>query len=243
MIWIGTSGFQYPEWKGTFYPEDLSTQKMLAYYSERFATTEINYSFYRVPAVKTLENWANGTPPQFRFSFKAPQQITHIRQLKDVESIMQRFCEALHSIEQKVGVILFQLPPTFKKDTALLNEFLQSIPTDFRCAFEFRHKSWFADDVFESLRHVNVALCIAENEKLSTPVVFTADFGYLRLRREDYNPTDLAHWAELLGNEEEHRKEIFVYFKHEESGVGPKFAKQMIEQLARTNRAEIVAHA
>lgn len=228
MIWVGTSGFQYPEWKGSFYPRDLSTAKMLPFYAERFSTTEINYSFYRVPSAKTLANWAAATPPEFRFSFKAPKEITHIRRLRDAGPVPGRFHEAIGTLGRKRGVVLFQLPPFLKKDLALLEPFLNSLPPALKCAFEFRHPSWFHEEIFTALKARNVALCIAESEKLATPVVFTADFGYFRLRREDYTGKDIARWAGVVAEQRARQEDIYVYFKHEEAGVGPKFAKQFL---------------
>ncbi len=233
MIWIGTSGFQYPEWKGSFYPEKLSTKKMLSFYAEHFSTTEINYSFYRIPAASTLENWSKETPDNFRFTFKAPQLITHRLQLKNAEETLRHFCTVLKTVENKLGAVLFQLPPFFRKNISVLEAFLKSLPTDLKFAFEFRHVSWFDDETYNLLKSENVALCIADSEKLTTPVVFTADFGYFRLRHEGYAPKDIARWAKVISAEKSQLKETYIYFKHEEGGVGPKFAKQLIEQLQK----------
>jgi uncharacterized protein YecE (DUF72 family) len=232
MIWVGTSGFQYPEWKGTFYPATLSTARMLPYYAERFPTTEINYSFYRVPSEKTLTAWNATTPREFRFSFKAPKEITHVRKLQQTEQTLRRFEDAIKTLDQKLGAVLFQLPPAFKKDLPCLQAFLGSLPRDLHSAFEFRHPSWFGDEVFSCLRASGAALCIAESEKLSTPIVFTGGFGYFRLRREDYTESEIAKWAELIVGRQPQLKEVYVYFKHEESGVGPKFAKRFVELLS-----------
>jgi uncharacterized protein YecE (DUF72 family) len=231
MIYTGTSGFQYPEWKGSFYPENFSTAKMLLFYSERFSTTEINYSFYRIPTAKTLERWSVATPENFRFSFKAPKEITHTRKLRDCEDVLARFAGALGVIKPKLGVVLFQLPPFFKKDSTLLESFLDSLPKELKYAFEFRHDSWFDDDIFAALKKRNVALCIAESETLSTPLMFTAGFGYFRLRRKDYTKNDISRWSKVIANQENQLAEIYIYFKHEERGVGPKFAKEMIAEL------------
>ncbi|HEY1489571.1 MAG TPA: DUF72 domain-containing protein, partial [Verrucomicrobiae bacterium] len=180
MIWAGTSGFQYKEWKGSFYPESLSTAKMLPYYAERFPTTEINYSFRRIPSEKTLANWSAATPAQFRFSLKAPQEITHFRKLKDCADILARFSEALKTLGEKLGPVLFQLPPFLKNDAALLKDFLAAIPKGLSSAFEFRHESWFNDATYAALKSRNAALCIADTEETTTPIVATADFGYFR---------------------------------------------------------------
>jgi uncharacterized protein YecE (DUF72 family) len=232
MIWVGTSGFQYPEWKGSFYPRDLSAAKMLPYYAERFTTTEVNYSFYRIPSLKTLTNWDAATPPEFRFSFKAPKEITHIRRLRDCNQVLERFHTAIESLKGKLGVVLFQLPPFFKKDLPLLQDFLGALPAGIKSTFEFRHQSWFDDESFGALKAAGAALCIAESEKLATPVVFTAGHAYLRLRREDYSKKDIARWAAVIAQQRKQREDIHVYFKHEEAGVGPKFARQLVDELS-----------
>jgi uncharacterized protein YecE (DUF72 family) len=223
--WIGTSGFQYREWKGKFYPDDLSPAKMLAYYSERFPSTEINATFRRVPTAAALQQWSDSTPEKFRFSFKAPQKITHFAKLRDCVDSVQFFASAIASQKDKLGAVLFQLPPTFKKDEVLLREFLQSMPRAIRPAFEFRHESWFADDVFDALRSNNAALCIAESEDLGTPFEATADFGYLRPRREDYTEATLQRWAEFVRRQASRWTDAYIYFKHEEQAVGPAFAR------------------
>src|SRR6266478_2961935 len=181
--WIGTSGFQYAEWKGNFYPEDLPTAKMLPFYSEKFSTTEINYTFRRIPAPKTIENWKTLTPEKFRFALKAPQKITHWSKLKDCADTLEYFCKVVAGLGDRLGPVLFQLPPTFKKDSDVLSSFLREFPS-MRAAFEFRHASWFDAEVFDLLRSRNIALCIADSEKLHAPVEVTADYAYFRLRDE-----------------------------------------------------------
>ena len=228
--WIGTSGFQYSQWKGTFYPEDLPAAKMLPFYAERFSTTEINYTFHRIPAPKTIENWKTLTPENFRFALKAPQKITHFAKLRDCADTLGYFCQIISGLGQRLGPVLFQLPPNFRKDAAALNSFLRELPS-IRAAFEFRHDSWFDDEIFEILKSRNIALCIADTEKLETPTVTTADYGYLRLRREDYEKSDVERWAKFTREQEAKWRDVFVYFKHEESGIGPKLAVQMIEML------------
>src|SRR6476659_9232571 len=226
-IWIGTSGFQYPEWKGTFYPETLPLAKMLAFYAEQFATTEVNYTFRRIPSVKTLERWALETPECFVFSLKAPQKVTHFAKLRDCTDTLRYFHQTVSALGAKLGPVLFQLPPSFKKDAIILAAFLDEIPSGMRAAFEFRHASWFDDEVFSLLKTRNAALCIADSEKLNTPAIATADFGYLRLRREDYESSDIARWAETVRKHAESWSDVFIYFKHEEAGIGPKLAKEM----------------
>ena len=230
--WIGTSGFQYTEWKGNFYPEDLPTAKMLPFYAERFSTTEINYTFHRIPAPKTIENWTKLTPEKFRFALKAPQKITHWSKLRDCADTMRYFHDVTSGLGLKLGPVLFQLPHTFKKDVLVLADFVNCLPGGARAAFEFRHETWFGDDVWEILRSRNVALCIAETEDLAAPNTITADYGYLRLRREDYTSADVERWTKFIQEQSERWTDVFVYFKHEAAGIGPKLAQSMIAMLA-----------
>ena len=228
---VGTSGYNYAEWKGSFYPHDLPTAKMLPYYAARFPTVEINATFYRMPTPKTLAGWAAATPEAFVLALKAPQRITHFARLRNVDDPLRVFCDSARTLGPKLGPLLFQLPPNFQKDTDRLAETLFQLPPDLRCAWEFRHVSWLADDVYDLLRRRNAALCIADSEAASTPLVVTADFGYLRLRDEGYTESDLARWAETLRRLGEGWRETFVYFKHEESGTGPAFARKLTDLL------------
>jgi uncharacterized protein YecE (DUF72 family) len=231
-IWVGTSGFQYAEWKGTFYPEDWSTAKMLPYYAERLSTTEINYTFRRIPSAKSIKGWWDATPERFKFSLKAPQKVTHFAKLRNCGDTLRYFYQIISDLEAKLGVVLFQLPPAFKKDGPLLAAFLEDFPPGMRAAFEFRHASWFDDEIFTLLKNKNIALCIAESENLAAPIVATADYGYLRLRREDYQASDVVRWAETIRAQKEAWSEAFVYFKHEESGIGPKLAMELATLLS-----------
>jgi len=231
-LWIGTSGFQYPEWKGKFYPEKMPASKMLPYYAEHFSSTEINYTFRRIPAATTIQNWGNATPAAFKFSFKAPQRVTHFSKLRECGEILQVFHRALVVAGDKMGPVLFQLPPNFTKNVDVLRDFFADVPAGMRAAFEFRHESWFDDSVYEVLRAANAALCIAENEELATPPIATADFGYLRLRREDYTPAQVKRWAGFIVEQRSKWSDACIYFKHEERAVGPEFAKQMQKDLA-----------
>jgi uncharacterized protein YecE (DUF72 family) len=228
--WIGTSGFQYSEWKGNFYPEDLAAAKMLPFYAERFSTTEINYTFHRIPSQKTIDNWKAQTPQKFRFALKAPQKITHWSKLRDCSDTLEYFCKVITGLGERLGPVLFQLPPTFKKDADVLSSFLREFP-DMRGAFEFRHESWFEDDIFELLESRNMALCIADTETIATPKKTTANYGYLRLRRPDYADDDVKRWSEFVREQNAKWSDAFIYFKHEESGIGPKLARQMMELL------------
>lgn len=230
QAWVGTSGFQYPEWKGSFYPAELSAKKMLPYYAERFSTTEINYTFRRIPSKTTLANWESATPAHFKFAFKAPQRITHFARLKDCGETVRFFAHVISDLKKRLGPVLFQLPPKFPKDGHLLGTFLATLPSSIKTAFEFRDASWFDDEIFAILKHHNAALCIAETDTLMTPRIATANFGYLRLRREDLTRKQIKSWAEFV-NAQTKWKETFVYFKHEDQGLGPKFASQMIQAL------------
>lgn len=232
-LWIGTSGFQYTEWKGTFYPEALPTAKMLPYYAERFFATEINYTFRQIPSSKTMDRWSSLTPENFRFALKAPQKVTHFAKLRDCADTLRYFHQVTSQLGSKLGPVLFQLPPAFGKDLHQLASFLDEVPNGMRSAFEFRHSSWFDDEVFDVLRRWNAALCIADSENLATPIEATADFGYMRLRREDYQSSDLERWAGTIAVHASQWNEAFIFFKHEESGVGPKFAAEMKAMVER----------
>lgn len=202
---------------------------MLPFYAERFATTEINYTFHRIPAPKTIDNWKAQTPGKFRFALKAPQKITHWSKLRDCKDTLEYFCKVVTGLDERLGPVLFQLPPTFKKDADLLNSFLREFPS-IRAAFEFRHESWFDNHIFELLRSRNIALCIADTDAIATPRKITANYGYLRLRREDYARADVERWAEFV-RQQTSWVDAFVYFKHEAVGIGPKLATQMMELL------------
>jgi uncharacterized protein YecE (DUF72 family) len=232
-VWVGTSGYNYPEWKGSFYPEKLPAAKMLAYYAERFTSVEINYTFYRTPNEKILAGWNRETPAGFRLTLKAPKRITHIAKLKDCAELLQYFLRIAATLGPKLGAILFQLPPYFRKDLAVLDGFLALLPPATCAAFEFRHASWMDAEVFARLRSRNLALCIADSEKFSTPLELTASYGYFRLRDEGYTPADLERWAATIHSRAAHLEEVFVYFKHEEAGIGPEFCRLLLAALAR----------
>ena len=229
-VLVGTSGYNYPEWRGSFYPEKFSTAKMLEYYAARFSTVEINYTFYRMPTEKLLAGWAEGTPENFRFTLKAPRRITHDSKLQRCEDLLQGFCRTARTLGPKLGALLFQLPPTYRKDAAVLRAFLELLPEGTTAAFEFRHASWFDTEVFDALRAREIALCVADSEKLSAPVEMTASYGYFRLRDEGYQQADIERWADVIGRLE-HVGDVFVYFKHEEQGLGPEFARRFIAAL------------
>jgi uncharacterized protein YecE (DUF72 family) len=230
-IWVGTSGYNYPEWRGSFYPEKLAAAKMLPYYAERLASVEINYTFYRVPTEKILAGWDRDTPAGFRLTLKAPKRITHIARLHDCAQLLEYFLKTASTLGPKLGAILFQLPPYFRKDLAVLDEFLALLPPHSCAAFEFRHASWMDTEVFARLRAAQLALCVADSEKFSTPVEITAPYAYFRLRDEGYTPGDLERWAGVIRASTAHCSDVFVYFKHEEAGKGPEFARTLLEAL------------
>jgi len=226
-LFSGTSGFSYKEWKGTFYPSDLTDKRMLSYYASRLPTVEINATFYRMPKRELLEGWAAQVPDGFRFALKAPQRITHRERLEGSAESLARFVEAASGVGEKLGPVLFQLPPFQRKDVGRLSEFLSLLPVGLHAAFEFRHVSWFADDTYDALRSRNAALVggDADDAEKSPPLVSTADFGYLRLRAPEYTEAELRRWAERIAAEP--WRDAFVFLKHEVRG--PEFA----EGLAR----------
>jgi len=221
----GTSGYSYKEWKGSFYPEDLPSEEMLPYYASRLSAVEINNTFYRMPKAAILARWAERVPNGFRFVLKASQQITHRRRLKEASEPVAYFFQVAATLGDRLGPTLFQLPPNLKLDLQRLTDFLAVLPPASRCAFEFRHESWFSDEVFEALRARGCALCVAEDEELATPFVATTDWGYLRLRRQDYGEEDLRGRAARLLSQP--WSEAYVFFKHEEGGAGPKLAERL----------------
>jgi len=230
-IWVGTSGYNYPEWKGSFYPATLPAAKMLPYYAERFQTVEINYTFYRAPNEKIVDGWSRATPDRFKLTLKAPRRITHDARLRDCGDQVRRFLETSATLGPKLGALLFQLPPNLKKDLALLDAFLDAFPPRVCAAFEFRHPSWLDDEVYGRLRGRNLALCVADSQKLATPIEITADYAYFRLRDDGYAPEDIARWATTIRERTSGCGEVFVYFKHEEEGKGPELARMLIDRL------------
>ena len=225
---VGTSGYSYKEWKGNFYPEDLPAKEMLSYYSRRLPAVEINNTFYRLPQPNMIENWNTQVPGPFRFSIKATQRITHIKRLNNVADETKYLLETASLLEQRLGVVLFQLPPNFKKDVERLNAFLDLLQPDLRTAFEFRHESWFDDETFDLLRARDCALVVSDtDEKPLTEIISTARWGYLRLRRTAYDENDLGEWMKRV--QDQKWKDAFVFFKHEDEGTGPKLAAQFLK--------------
>jgi len=232
--WVGTSGYNYPEWKGSFYPEKLPAAKMLPFYAQAFTTVEINYTFYRTPNAKILAGWSRETPQGFRLTLKAPKRITHIAKLRECNDLLQYFLQTAATLEAKLGAILFQLPPYFRKDLTVLDEFLGQLTPGVCAAFEFRHASWMDAEVFDRLRARNIALCVADSEKFSTPLEITASYAYFRLRDEGYTSDDLGRWAARIRASAAHCSDVYVYFKHEEAGKGPQFARLLLAALSAT---------
>lgn len=230
-FYVGTSGYSYKEWKGKFYPSDLPATKMLHYYSEHFRTVEINSTFRSLPKPEVLQAWAAEVSPGFKFAIKAQQQITHIRRLNDVQEPVTRLLEVAGELGERLAPLLFQLPPNFKKNLPRLQDFLALLPPTCRATFEFRHPSWFEDDVFDALRAHRAALCISDEvEDLSVPFVATADWGYLRLRRTNYDDAALKQWLGQV--KRQNWQDVFVFFKHEDEATGPTLATRFSE-LAR----------
>jgi uncharacterized protein YecE (DUF72 family) len=227
-VLVGTSGYSYKEWKGPFYPKDLPAGDFLRYYAARLATVEINNTFYRMPTEKLILGWAETVPETFTFALKAPQRITHIAKLANAIDPTQTFVRLASKLGARLGPLLFQLPPFLKKDVPRLTAFLEAAPREPRIAFEFRHPSWFDDEVWAALRARGAALCIAEGEGLVSPVVATADWGYVRLRRDAYPDELLAQWAEKIRAQP--WKEAFVYLKHDD-GDAPSVAARLLHSL------------
>ena len=227
-LYVGTSGYSYKEWKGTFYPEDLPEKQMLRFYGGHFRSVEINNTFYRMPKASVLEAWSEEVPAGFKFVIKAPQQITHRQRLKESADSVAYLLKVVGALKERLGPLLFQLPPFLQKDAPRLRDFLALLPPQPRAAFEFRHASWFDAEVFDLLREHGSSLCIAEaDEDLEVPFVATADWGYLRLRRPDYGDAELKAWAKRILQQS--WRDVFIFFKHEDEGKGPDMARRFLE--------------
>lgn len=228
---VGTSGWSYKEWKGHFYPEKLAAKDMLRYYAGHFSTVEVNNTFYRMPRQNTLESWAADVPDDFSFVLKASQRITHMRRLQDVGEPVDYLVRNAASLGAKLGPFLVQLPPYVRKDVPKLREFLNLLPAGMRAALEFRHASWFDDEVYTALGERDAALCVADTgEESDAPFVSTGSWGYFRLRRMEYRDDDLRAWAERI--RERNWSEAFVFFKHEDEATGPRLAARFMELWA-----------
>jgi uncharacterized protein YecE (DUF72 family) len=232
VILVGTSGYNYPEWKGSFYPQALPASKMLPYYAERFPTVEINATFYRMPTASAVAGWAAQVPPSFRFTLKANRRITHDKRLVDVADAVDFFVRTARGLGPQLAALLFQTPPNLKCDLARFDAFLAGVPDGVQAAFEFRHDSWLQDEVYARLRARNFALCVADTEARTVPVVATADFAYLRLRDEGYDDEAIRRWTKTAQDLSASCRDVYVYFKHEDAGKGAAFGQRMIELLA-----------
>ena len=230
-ILAGTSGFAFKEWKGPFYPKDLKDDAMLGYYSGKYPTVEINNTFYRLPKEHVLQDWASRVPEGFRFSIKASQRITHYARLKPgAASTLEFLLQNTSTLGGKLGPILFQLPPNMEKDAERLRAFLELLPPDRRFTIEFRHESWFDDEIFDALRARDVALCVAESEDFTGVNVATASWGYMRLHRQDYTDAMLAEWQGRLAAHA--WKDAYVFFKHDFiDGAGPLAVERFVKMM------------
>lgn len=228
-LYAGTSGFAYPAWKPDFYPAKCAQKDFLQHYATRLNAVEINYTFRQLPSASTLENWMKATPEGFVFALKAHQKITHILRLKESE-FTQVFFKAIDPVRvtRRLGPVLFQLPPNLKADPATLRAFLEKLPPDIRCAFEFRNQSWLAPEIYQLLEKHSVALCLAESEKFEVPEVITAPFVYVRLRKPDYTPEDRAEIAARAHRLLDSGRDVYAFFKHEESPAGALYAEELL---------------
>ena len=223
----GTSGFSYKEWLGRFYPDKLPADEMLRYYAGHFGTVEINNTFYRMPAEAMLARWAGEVPDNFAFTLKAPRRITHDKRLREVEPDVTEFVRRAQALGEKLGVLLFQLPPYLKKDLPRLRDFLALVPAGNRIAMEFRNDTWQDEEVYETLRARGALLCVTDTDEGDTPFVATSDWGYLRLRRTHYDDADLRAWVDRIRAQALVRS--YVYFMHEDDALGTKFARRLLE--------------
>ena len=231
-LYVGTSGFAYKEWKGPFYPEDLKDAEMLSFYASRLSSVEINYTFRRFPAEKTLRRWAELAPAGFRFALKANQRITHFKRLRGADTDVSDFLQLSKLLGEHLGPILFQCPPSLQFDRGLIQSFLAYLPPIAPCAFEFRHESWL--EARDLLAENGVAWCLAETDtaevdRFSIP---SEPFAYLRLRREDYSDEDVSAWAKGIGSVLEEGRDAFAYFKHEEGAAAPRWAERLAAAIA-----------
>jgi uncharacterized protein YecE (DUF72 family) len=228
---VGTSGYSYKEWKGSFYPEKLPGREMLNFYAGQFKTVEINHSFYRMPTEKLLLEWAKSVPEGFKFALKANQQITHIKRLRNCEDVLKRFLEVASVLSEgdHLGPVLVQLPPNFKFDQALLEDFLSLRPTAFAFAFEVRHPSWYTEETYAVLRQHGTALCLAETDEETSPEVLTADFTYVRLRREKYTEKQLGIWSTRFEEWVHKGVHVYAYCKHD-AGKAPDYARLLLPE-------------
>ena len=227
-LYVGTSGYSYKEWKGSFYPEKISPKDMLTYYASRLHAVELNNTFYRLPQRSMIENWKSQVPENFRFSVKASKLITHFKRLKDAGRETRLMLETVLAFEDRLGAVIFRLPDDMQKDLKRLEAFLKVLPADLPAVFDFRHATWFDDEVLELLRSQNRVFCVSDIEELPDNYTYkTADWGYVRLRRVQYSKSDLVEWIKRI--RAQGWKDTYVFFKHEDEGTGPKLAAQFLD--------------
>jgi uncharacterized protein YecE (DUF72 family) len=232
-VHIGTSGWHYDHWKGTFYPQDMRAEDFLSYYCQQFNTVEINNSFYQLPDAETLAEWRDTVPKGFIFSVKASRYITHMKKLKDPQEPVETFMERIKVLEAKLGPILFQLPPNWNINPERLNAFLDQLPAGYQYTFEFRDPSWFEQSIYEALEKHNAAFCMYHLSHRISPKPVTSDFIYIRLHGPDdayqgkYDPQELSGWAGALSTWQRQSKEIYCYFDNDEKGYAPQDAKKL----------------
>lgn len=233
-IYVGTSGWAYKAWQPKFYPSELRQTKFLSFYAERLTAVEVNYTFRHLLTQKTVDNWLAQTPETFRFALKANQIITHFKRLTEVDDALGRFLSSIAPLEEaeRLGPVLFQLPPHVKSAPEVLEDFLSRLPRALRPAFEFRHSSWFHDDIYSVLRSHNAALCVAENEDLTTPEIQTADFVYYRFRKPDYSAGERRQLAQRVRRAAS-GSDAFAFFKHEERPESPLWAMELLNKVQR----------
>ena len=234
QLYVGTSGWAYTIWKPEFYPKSVASKNFLKYYATQLNTVEVNYTFRRSLTEKAATGWMADVGPDFRFALKANQYITHIKKLQNVDEPIQRFLATLQPLAKQLGPVLFQLPPNLKADVVLLRDFLALLPRNFKAAFEFRHESWFADEIFQELRDHNATLCIAETEKLTTPEIRTANYIYFRFRQPSYSPEEVKKLAERIGRFVADGLETYAFFKHEEDPRSPLNAVELLNTVRKS---------
>ena len=231
QLFIGTSGFDYREWKPSFYPADLPRKQFLQYYATRFRSVELNNTFYQMPNAAKIASWSAATPEHFRFALKAPRRITHSERLKIPSEALSYFVQTASGLKQRLGALLFQLPPFFKCDNERLSSFLEALPRDIPAAFEFRHESWFTDETYKILEGDAAALCINDSDEKTTPIRLTSRFAYLRLRRSQYPPELRRQWQERIQNWAGQRIDVFAFIKHEDNPEAPMVALQFQSEI------------
>ena len=239
QLFAGTSGWAYPSWKPDFYPEKLAQKKFLGYYATKLNTVEVNFTFRQLVKESTIQNWLAESPPHFRFGVKAHQVITHIKRLKGTEDFVPRFLATIEPLAAagKLGPVLFQLPPNLKADASLLKDFLAVLPRTVPSTFEFRHESWFTDATWELLKSANASLCVAETETRTTPDVVTGPFAYYRFRKPTYTGEERRAMTDRIRQHLAEGRNVFAYFKHEETPQGALYAVEILNEISNGDRA------